>query len=67
MGKVSKFFRGVKQFIVTSGFTKLFYFLVFLLFLAMGYKMLSGVFLGIFIYINYEVIQEVIQGQLNKI
>lgn len=67
MSKFLKVPKKVKQFITTAGFTRLFYFLVFLAFFAMGYRMLSGAFLGIFVYINFNVLKKVVQDQLDKI
>lgn len=67
MKSIFKVPRKVKQFISTAGFTRLFYLIVFFVFFAMGYRMLSGAFLGIFIYINFNVLKKVIQDQIDKI
>ena len=64
---MGKFIKKFKKFITTAGFTKLLYLILFITLWTMGYNILAGAALGIFVYINFNVLTKVIQDGLDKI
>lgn len=57
----------IKLWLSVTGFTNIGYLILFIGAIIFGLKFVAGIFLGIFIYINYNVIQKLIRNAINKI
>lgn len=61
------FITKIKLWLTTTGLTNLGYLVLFIGAVMFKMTFVAGVFLGIFVYINFNVIQKLIRNAINKI